>query len=60
MAEPKHRERKPKHAARKKAEQRTLWDKLKGSALFWLLLVVGFTVLVVVLIVLLSRLLSGA
>lgn len=59
MAEARHRERKSSPSAKKK-EERTLWSKLKGSALFWLAMVVLFGAVVVTGIVLLSKLLSGA
>jgi Fe2+ transport system protein B len=59
MAEARHVPREPKHKARKKEDTKSLWHKLKGSALFWLLMIILFTVLVVFGIIQLSKLLSG-
>lgn len=53
MAIPKTKPAEPK-------QPKTLWSKLKNSALFILAMVIVFTVLVVMGIIWISRLLSGA
>lgn len=51
MAIPKAKPDEPK-------KKKTLWDKLKGSALFILAMIVLFTVVIVMLIIMLSSLLA--
>lgn len=46
---------KPEGAKKKK----NLWDKVKGSAIFWLVVVIGFSVGIIYLVLQVSKLLSG-